>query len=225
MVKAETYLQPDCVLIDLDNTIYEYEPCHENAMTAVLRHAEHNLKIPDTEFRSAYEQARLQIKDRLGDVAASHNRLLYFQRLLELVGIGSQPLYALELERVYWRSFLSKAALLHEVEDFFDDLRIAGIPIVCVTDLTASVQIRKFVYWGLDRYTSFMVTSEECGRDKPDQAIFELALAKIGGVEGAVWMVGDSIEKDAIGAKRAVGAQTFIRRGSTAPTASHPSVD
>ena len=36
------------------------------------------------------DKAKKQIKQNLGKTASSHNRLLYFQRMLELLGIGSQ---------------------------------------------------------------------------------------------------------------------------------------
>lgn len=217
MANNQKFTAPSCVLLDLDNTIYDYAPCHEAGLRSVTQEVCETLSLSASSFESLYKQARLQIKDRLGDIAASHSRLLYFQRALELAGLGSQPLRALTLENIYWRSFLDKAVLFDDVEEFLDDLRIAAVDVVVVTDLTASIQLRKFLHWGLDRYTDWIVTSEENGADKPDRKIFELALAKLGGVEGAVWMVGDNIEKDARGAKEAVGATTFIRTADGAP--------
>ena len=138
--------KPSCVLLDLDNTIYEYDPCHEAGLNAACREVGTKLGMPAADFKKLYGQAREQIKQRLGKTAASHNRLLYFQRALELGGIGSQPGHALSLERAYWRSFLAKSKLLPESEEFLDDLRINGIPIVIVTDLTAAIQMRKYLF-------------------------------------------------------------------------------
>ena len=216
---------PHCVLMDIDNTIYDYDICHRTALAVVGREATKELNLGQTDFVRVYDQARVQIKEKLGTTASSHNRLLYFQRVLELVGLGSQPLRAMSLEQIYWRSFLEQAELFDEVEEFLDDLRIAGVPVIFVTDLTASIQMRKFIYWRLDRFTNWLVTSEESGADKPDPAMFELALAKIGGVEGTVWMVGDNPEKDMAGAKEAVGAMTFLRHSSETPQADKESAD
>ena len=66
--------------------------------------------------------------------------------------------------------------LFDDVLEFLDDLRLLGIPMVIVTDLTAQIQFRKIVYFGLDRYFDFVVTSEEAGQDKPNAAPFELAM-------------------------------------------------
>lgn len=203
---------PSCVLLDLDNTLYEYAPCHDAGLLAACEEVEAKLGVTIDDFKRLYGQARQQTKQRLGQTAASHSRLLYFQRALELGGIGSQPRHALSIERAYWRSFLSCSKLFPESEEFLDDLRIRGVPIVIVTDLTCAIQMRKYLFWGLDRYTDWIVSSEESGCEKPAAGIFELALAKLGGVEGATWMIGDNVERDAVGAKKSVGATTFIRR-------------
>ena len=203
---------PDCVLLDLDNTIYEYAPCHNAGMQAAQLYALEKLKINQKDFLRCFKQARIQVKRRQKSTAASHSRLLYFQRLLELSGLGSQPQHALSLDQIYWQSFLTKSQLFPQVSDFLDDLRIAGIPLVIVTDLTAAIQMKKFLYWNLGRFTDWLVTSEESGFDKPDPSIFELALAKLGGIDGTVWMIGDNYEKDIVGAKAALGATTFLRK-------------
>jgi len=213
MFHTKTVIQkPDCVLMDIDNTIYEYSPCHKAGISEAKNYANSALNISMTDFDQCFMQARTQIKNRLGEQAASHSRLLYFQRLLEIANLGSQPKHALILEQIYWQSFMSEAKLFSEVEDFMDDLRIEGIPLVLITDLTAAIQMRKFLHWGLGRYTDWLVTSEENGIDKPSPDIFELALAKIGGVEGEIWMIGDNYEKDIVGAKNALNCTTFLRK-------------
>lgn len=211
---------PRCVLLDLDNTLYAYDPAHQAGMNGVRDHAYSQLRINGADFDSCFEDARTEIKQRLKTSAASHNRLLYFQRTLEKAGLATQPLAALQLEQVYWSAFLAAAALFDEVPEFLDDLRIAGVPVVIVTDLTAQIQLRKVLYFGLHRFLDWVVTSEEAGADKPAPAIFHLALAKIGGVEGAVWMIGDDSAKDIKGARDSLNCFTFLK--STVGRASAP---
>lgn len=203
---AAFQVKPSCVLLDLDNTFYAYEPCHAAGLAAAQALAAQELNLSARDFAACYSDARTELKNRLGKTAASHNRVLYFQRALELAGFATQPLIALQLEQAYWRAFLSAAELFDEAVEFLDDLRIAGIPAVIATDLTAAIQLRKMVHFGLDRLVDWLVTSEEAGADKPDPRIFELALAKLGGVEGVVWMVGEEPRSDMAGAKAAVGA-------------------
>jgi len=204
--------QPSCVLLDLDNTFYEYAPCHVAGMTAAQAVASTLLNMKPSDFLACFSDAQAELKNRLGKTAASHNRLLYFQRAIERAGLSTQPVAALQMEQAYWRAFLNTAVVFDEALEFLDDLRIAGIPTVIVTDLTAQIQLRKIVHFGLDRYVDLVVTSEEVGTDKPAAGNFELALAKLGGVEGVVWMIGEEPASDIGAARAAVGAVGLQKR-------------
>lgn len=210
--KAAFATQPSCVLLDLDNTLYEYAPAHGAGMKAAEQMALGALNLTQADFHNCFADARAELKTRLGRTGASHNRLLYFQRAIERAGFSTQPIIALQLEQAYWRAFLDAATLFEEALEFLDDLRIAGIPAVVVTDLTAQIQLRKIVHFGLDRYVDWVVTSEEAGADKPSPVNFELALAKLGGVEGPVWMVGEEPTSDIGGARAAVDAIGIQKR-------------
>jgi putative hydrolase of the HAD superfamily len=203
---------PSCVLLDLDNTLYAYDPCHVAGMTTVEALVKDQLNLGERDFARCFADARTELKNRLGATAASHSRLLYFQRTLELAGYASQPVVALQMEQAYWRAFLNEAVLFDEAAEFLDDLRIAGVPAVIVTDLTAQIQLRKMIHLGLDRLVDWIVTSEETGVDKPSPGNFELALAKLGGVEGVVWMIGEEPVSDIGGARAAVDAVGIQKR-------------
>jgi len=211
--------RPACVLLDLDNTLYPYQPCHEAGVQSARTLAAQSLDLAAPDFDRCFADARSEIKARLGDQAASHHRLLYFQRMLERAGLASRPFEALQLEQAYWRAYIDAARLFPQVMDFLDDLRLAGIAAVIVTDLTAEIQLRKMIALELDARIDWIVTSEESGHDKPHPASFELALAKLGGIEGPVWMIGDNHQCDLVGAKRAIGASTLQSLQSGAPRA------
>lgn len=204
--------RPSCVLLDLDNTLYEYAPCHAAGLAAAQSVAARQLNMAAKDFAACFSDARAELKSRLGRTAASHNRLLYFQRAIELAGFATQVLVTLQMDQGYWRAFLDTATLFDEATEFLDDLRIAGVPAVIVTDLTLEIQMRKMVHFGLDRLVDWLVTSEETGADKPAAVNFELALAKLGGVEGTVWMVGEEPQSDIAGARAAVDAVTLQKR-------------
>ena len=200
---------PAGILFDTDNTLYDYAPAHHAALEAVCKKSVSQLSLTEDEFFETYTKARTQIKNQLGRTASSHSRLLYLQRMMELAGLGSQVLLALELEQTYWRTFLRKAILFDDVIEFLDDLRLLAIPMVIVTDLTAQVQFRKIVYFGLDRFFDFVVTSEEVGEDKPAADAFKLALEKMRNPRGSIWMIGDNPVNDIQGARRHINAVTF----------------
>ena len=207
---------PDAILFDTDNTLYPYDPAHAAAQKAVREKVVSTFSILPEDFDAAFNKARAQIKARLNNTASSHSRLLYLQRMLEIMGLGSQVLLALDFEQTYWRTFLSHAILFEEVKDLLDDLRLLGIPTAIVTDLTAQIQFRKVVYFGLDRYFDFIVTSEEAGFDKPHAAPFEIALEKMQPKGNNIWMIGDNPVNDIRGAREKINAITLqkIHKGA-----------
>ncbi|TKW74701.1 MAG: hypothetical protein DI543_23960, partial [Bradyrhizobium icense] len=71
--------------------------------------------------------------------------------------IERQPAIALDLEQTYWRTLMTSARLFHGAEDLLIELRAAGLPLALVTDLTAQIQFRKLVYFGIDRYFDTIV--------------------------------------------------------------------
>lgn len=206
---------PDAILFDTDNTLYHYDPAHNVALLAVKDKVVSDFSIQSSEFDSAFEEARKQIKLRLEGTASSHSRLLYLQRMLEILGLGSQVLLALDLEQTYWRTFLSRAQLFDGVKEVLDEVRLLGIPTAIVTDLTSQIQFRKVVYFGLDHYFDYIITSEESGADKPNKASFEMALQKMRPKGSCIWMVGDNPINDIRGARESIGAITLqkVHRG------------
>lgn len=200
---------PDAILFDTDNTLYPYDPAHFAAQNAVREKAVALFSIAPEEFDKAFNEARAQVKKRLKHTAASHSRLLYLQRMLEIMGLGSQVLMALDFEQTYWRTFLSNAVLFDGVKELLDDIRLLGIPTAIVTDLTAQIQFRKVVYFGLDHYFDYIVTSEEAGFDKPHQAPFQIALEKMRPKGDCIWMIGDNPENDIRGGRETINAVTL----------------
>jgi len=203
---------PDAFLFDTDNTLYPYDPAHVVAQKAVCDKVVNTLAITPEQFDKAFKEARGQVKSRLKHTAASHSRLLYLQRMLEIMGLGSQVLLALDFEQTYWRTFLSNAVLFNGVKDLLDDIRLLGIPTAIVTDLTAQIQFRKIVYFGLDHYFDYIITSEEAGFDKPHEAPFQIALEKMRPKGDCIWMIGDNPVNDIQGAREKINAVTFQKK-------------
>ena len=210
--EAKFRARPDAILFDFDNTLYAYEPAHTAGSAAVRAKALRLLGIGELEFDEQLTRARREVKERLGAVGAAHNRLLYFQRLIELCGLKSQLIMSLDLEQTYWRGFLGAARLFPGVRELFDDLRLLGVPAGLVTDLTAQIQFRKLVFFGLEHAFDYVVTSEEAGADKPSPSPYALIARKMGLDGKRIWMIGDNPDADINGAREALGAVTLQKR-------------
>lgn len=193
--------QPKAVFFDLDNTLYEYSSANIAGMAAIYTKLLSAYPLDKTTLENAFAQARTEIKQQTKSTASSHSRLLYFQRMLEILGMNTQALLSLDLEQTYWRAYLRKAQLFDGVKNFLYELRARNIQTLIVSDLTAQIQLRKLIHFDIDGLIDYVVTSEEAGADKPHQNIFNLALKKANCDPQDVWMIGDSLEKDMEGAE------------------------
>ena len=192
---------PKAIIFDTDNTLYSYAPANELALKSVFTKAELLLNINRKIFEEKFKEARLEIKKRICNQASSHSRLLYFQRTIELLGFKTQLLLTLDLEQTYWRTFLQSCKLFPNVRELLDKLNNLNIQTAIITDLNSQIQFRKIIFFGLEKYFDYVVTSEEAGFDKPSKAPFELALKKLDLLPNECWMIGDNLNADVVGGK------------------------
>lgn len=197
------------VLLDLDNTLYAYQPCHEYALASCAENFQKSRQISSEEFEKIYKEAQKETKKWTSGQAASHSRLLYFQRFSEIVFGRTDTNFAREFEDLYWQAFFEKMKIFPGVRDFLEKCRGAELKICLITDLTARIQFEKIAHLRIGDLLDFVVSSEEAGRDKPDEDIFRLALKKIGLPVGDLIMIGDNPEKDLTGAEK-LGIRTIL---------------
>lgn len=193
------------ILLDIDNTLYAYEPLHQVAQATVFEFVENEFALDIAKIEKAFKQAKLHVKQNTPETASSHNRLLYMQNFCEILQLDSLSL-SMTLYNLYWDTFLSELSLSHGAVTFFQ--RYGHLPICLVTDLTAHIQHRKVEKLELSRWANYMVTSEEAGCEKPHPFMFQLALHKLGLQPKDVCMIGDSFKKDIQGAQR-LGIDAF----------------
>lgn len=190
------------VIFDLDDTLYGYETLDREARMRVQQLVCGELGIVKAAYEEAYSYGRSETKRQLGDVAASHNRMLYCQKTLEYLGVNPAPL-SLRMYEAYWGTFLEKMRLFDGAREFMDRMHAYGITMMVCTDLTAHIQHRKIEALGIADDIRYLVTSEEAGKEKPAPEMFALCLKKLGVRPEEVCYIGDSPVKDVEGAAAA----------------------
>jgi putative hydrolase of the HAD superfamily len=182
---------PELVVFDLDNTLYDYKTANISGEVALHNFLSLNLKIGKREVEDLLNEARLRVKDRLGNTAHSHSRLLYVRDFLVQNKFHMPATFALECEQIFWREYLNNSSLFPGVNQLLVFLRLSKTQLVLVTDLTSQIQIRKLAWLGLDKSFDLIVTSEEAGGDKitglPERMLIELVAPA-----SEIWSVGDS---------------------------------
>lgn len=189
-----------CVICDLDDTLYDYSSIHPIAMDAVSKFMNLEFHIEHSKFIEEFKKAQYSVKLQIGsDFAASHNRLLYFQRLMENLCLPVIQ-YAPILYDIYWDTMLDNMELNNGVVDMLEYWKKKDITLGICTDLTAQIQYRKIKKLEIEQYISFLVTSEEAGIEKPNSKIFELCLEKSKYLSEQCCFIGDNFIKDIKGA-------------------------
>lgn len=192
------------LLLDIDDTLYPYKNSHEVGLNAAFSLIESQFCVESASIKNAFTEARKEVNIALSETAASHNRMLYFQKTLERLDLPSTS-FTLKVYEAYWGEFLNEMVAFDGV---FEMLEKYKNRICLVTDLTAHIQHRKIKQLKLEKYVDFVVTSEEAGHEKPHPIMFNLSLEKLKCSKDEVCMIGDSFKKDILGASR-LGIQSI----------------
>lgn len=188
------------IFFDLDDTLYKapIEECNEILIAYTAQKYAISLEVA----RTAFETGKKQTKELLPDVAATHNRLLYVQHMLEYLK-KNVITDTLELYNVFWNNFLEKSELRKGVKETLEELKSNGVSVGICTDLTAHIQHRKLQKLGLASYIDWLVTSEEAGEEKPSIKMFHLCAKKAKCELNDIIYAGDNYKKDFLGASNA----------------------
>ncbi len=189
-MNSKLFRRPELVVFDLDNTFYDYESAHEVALSEMFKDS--RLSSRNKMFK-AYETARNNVKNRLGSSASSHSRLLYLAECFALLGIEFNTSDLLELEELYWGTFLREMVVFPASIEFVDELLAKEIECALVTDLTAAIQYRKIESLELANKFHYVVTSEEAGGDKSTLLPWKLLDERTQlNSYSTIWYIGDS---------------------------------
>lgn len=211
--------RPAFIVLDLDDTMYAYAPCHNAAIGVAEKAIVDRYSVPLATVQDLMLQAKLETKKRLTSAAASHSRLLYFKLTLEKLGLVSHLDFALQLETTYWGNFMRTMVRAPGLTELLELCRQESIPVFVMTDLTAQIQIKKLSRLAVLDYISGLVSSEEVGADKPIGDFFRYANQHLGLPKGKGWVAGDDEFKDG-GLAKASGSEFFLvkRQRDRTPT-------
>ncbi len=189
------------VIFDLDNTLYEYEPCNVIGMKNMHDCLRKILgkDITDDSFNEILNNAKKEVKNNLSGMAASHNRVLYAQYICENLNAFTAK-NVLSLYNAYWDAFIDSMVSYEGVSELIFQLKKKDIKVGICSDLTTLIQMRKLIKLELADLFDCVVTSEESGAEKPMENSFRLVLRKLNVNHENAIMVGDDYEKDILGA-------------------------
>jgi len=190
---------PECITFDLDDTLWDHRRAQAQALQEVAGRVVPGSRVAEFVDRFHRHNGRLWREYRAGSVSADEVREERFVRTL--ADVGADPGRATEL--VPW--FLERYSRLPYLrEGAAETLRelAPGARLGCVTDGFTTTQRVKLETTGIAHHFDFVLTAEEVGAAKPSEVLYEaVARAAACGPTGVVH-VGDSYEKDVLGAAR-----------------------
>ena len=192
------------VLMDIDDTMYSYDQPNKVAIKSCYV-SMHNSGLIESislsEFTDLYVKHRLLVTNKLQPQGSCRSRQFAFDGLLRDLNINNAYLLADRYEKIYWRNFYNAMKPSLDVHNFLVAVKKGGLLTCAVTDMQATFQIAKLKKIKFERYIDFLATSEEAGAEKPNKAIFQLALKKMQLTKKKVVMIGDNFKKDIKGAE------------------------
>ncbi|MBQ6594693.1 MAG: HAD family hydrolase [Clostridia bacterium] len=199
------------VIFDIDNTLYDYDRAHAAAYRALSDLACGLFGMTENAFDDLHDLANRKLAEHTGGFcAATHNRLIRYQLMLEETG---RPIsYAKRMSDHYWSTLLDNMTISPGARETLERLREMGCVVGIGTDMTCERQFDKLERLELIGYIDFLVSSEEAGIEKPAKRMFDLCAKKAKCDPGECLFVGDDPKKDVLGACRAGMRAAWYRR-------------
>lgn len=196
------------LLTDLDDTLFDHRGATRAALVA-LREFESTLTCWPLEkleqrHRELLEVYHLAVLD--GRLSIEDARIGRFHQLMmESAGPCDRD-SAVPVAGLYREAYERSWQPVPGARELLQLVRAEGIAIVVVTNNVVLEQQQKLERTGLTAYVDALITSEETGCRKPERAIFECALARVGAEPDEAVMLGDAWAADIEGA-RGVGVR------------------
>lgn len=193
------------LFFDLDHTLWDFETNSRITLLELYEEMQLQAKgVPSFErFFEEYEKINeaLWADYRKGKVTKAELRSQRFYRSLRQFDVEDIPISNL-MEELYIQRSPYKTNLLPDALETLQVLS-AKYQIHIVTNGFSEVQDVKIDHSGLKPYITHRISSEQVGVQKPDPKVFHYALKVTGAKRKESLMVGDSLEADVLGARRA----------------------
>jgi 2-haloacid dehalogenase len=183
------------LLFDADDTLFDYGRAEAAAIRGAFE--AHGL-VFDDRWLPAYQVVNARTWRALeeGRVTPARLRVLRFEELFAELGLALDPV---AFSTVYLAQLVTQAHLVDGALEVVQALR-ANHQLAIITNGLSDVQRPRLARSPLAGVVEHIVISEEVGAAKPDPAIFEVALARMGGPDRRdVLVIGDSLSSDIAG--------------------------
>ncbi len=203
------------VFFDLDHTLWDFETNSKQALTKIFE--DNGLIEKGVSSFGKFHHKYQPINDRYwaryhnGFATKEQVRVGRFYDTLKEFGIDNRALAEI-MATAYVELSPKMTALFPDAVEVLKYLQVK-YKMHLITNGFAEVQWIKIEQSGLRPFFEHIIISEEVGTQKPDKAIFEIAMQRSGANTDDCIMVGDNYNTDIVGAKNAGIDQVFFNPG------------
>lgn len=200
------YIMIKGIIFDFDNTLYDYDSANIFALNFVIKELSFNFNIEITIIKNTFDKINKQIKNE-NNTANKFNKMIYFKKLFEELNISL--IHLSKYLQIYNNKFYEEFTLYDGVLELFEFLRSKNIKIGILSNNNFAQQYIKLHDTNLVNYIDVILTSDECGEEKPCKNMFLLIQDKIKIPFKYLAFVGDNFQHDIIPAFE-LGMLTFF---------------
>ncbi len=194
----ETSLRYRAILFDLDDTLLDFSRCENHAIQTAL--LDNHIVIPDDklgEFLEHFEYTNASLWARREEIGLLSIVSDSYSTALDAVGLNS--MIAPLLAECYIAAFSTTTFFEPNAINTLSFLS-RDLPMAVITNGVSPFQERRIASAGIGAHFNHVIVSDTVGFQKPDPAIFRIALDRMHLSAAEVLYVGDSIRDDYFGA-------------------------
>lgn len=209
-----------CALIDLDETLFDHQNSSRMGLAAMCGlFPELCSKTMDELENHFWQVLNDNYKDVLaGKLTVDQARINRIIKLFEFCNVTAPEERLEELSELYKLVYNESIRPVEGMTEVLKCLRENGYRIVVLTNGFVEMQLGKIKACKLEPYINYLVTSEEVGVKKPEEAIYLEAMRRCEASPDETIMVGDAWETDIVGANRlGIRSFWFNRRNELCP--------
>lgn len=204
------------VLFDLDDTLFDDAACMRSGLSELARH--YGCEWPAERIFARHREIIVTLDPLVfsGKLDAQGAREARFGQLLREWQVAAPD--PRQAARLYRQGYVAAYATCEGALEMLAALRAQGLKVGILTNYLRGVQQEKVERCGLAPHIDALLCSDDVPAPKPDARAFHAACAALGLSPGEVVMVGDSLEKDVLGAQAAgLRAVWYNPHGSAGP--------
>ena len=197
------------VLIDIDDTIFDFNKCSKNAFKKTLKKLDLSYKEKDFLYFNEVNDI-LWNKQKLGKININE---VFIERSIMMSKYFEHDIEKEIFNDLFVEFLYDEDEMVDDIEDLLSYLS-NKYQIYAASNGIYDMQINRLKKSNLDKYFKYIFVSDKMGYEKPDKRFFEKIMNITKYSNKNLIMIGDSIKSDIIGAKNSGIKSIYFNKGN-----------